>query len=128
MHFRVSAPERERYRAWAKNLGLTQNALFHALIQLDEIQDGTGAIRCVILDSKTMRSMANELKRWGYHFNQTNHALNALNYYLSLEEAGIVDIEECLRDTEDRLRILEGGVDDMRYRFSDLSNMPILRA
>ncbi len=116
-----------KHSAWAKSLGITQNSLFHALIHLDEVQDDPGAMRCVILDSWTTRNMANELKRWGYHFNQTNHALNSLNYYLSLEEAGIDDIEECLHVTEDRLCVLKGGVDDMCYRFSELSNMPILK-
>lgn len=86
MFFRVREDERERFRAWSEKLKMSQSDLFHALIQLDKIEEADNPPRCVVFDTKTTRNLAGELKRWGYHFNQANHALNSIVYLLRLEE------------------------------------------
>lgn len=126
MFFRVTAPERERFRTWAENLNMGQSELFHALVQLDAAGDGGKPFRCVVFDTQTPRDLARELRRWGYHFNQTNHALNSLVYYLNIEEAGVDDIDECLHDVRHRLDRLEGGVEGVRHQLQSMSNDPTL--
>lgn len=126
VYFRVSEPERNRFRTWAETLDMSQSELFHALIQLDDEQADANPLRCVVLDSKTTRSLSREFIRWGYHFNQTNHALNSLLYYLSIEEAGIDDVSECLQDVKGRLDKLESGVGDIRYRLQEITGDTVL--
>ena len=126
VHFRASEPERARFRAWSEKLGLTQSDLFRALIQLDGVAKTDEPVRCVVLDSKTTRNLAGELKRWGYHFNQANHALNSIVYLLRLEEE---DENWAMRQVDGvrfKLESLQKGVDDIRYCLADISDKPAL--
>ena len=126
MFFRVSEDERERFRAWSEKLDMSQSDLFHALIQLDEVAGADEPVRCVVLDNKTTKNLAGELKRWGYHFNQTNHALNSIVYLLRLEEE---DEDWAMRQIDGvrfKLDSLQKGVDDIRIRLADISDKPVL--
>lgn len=44
----------------------------------------------VLLDGKSIRRIQREIVRWGYHYNQGMHALNAIKYQL---EHGRIDYE-----------------------------------
>lgn len=126
VHFRASEPERARFRAWSEKLGLTQSDLFRALIQLDGVAKTDEPVRCVVLDTKTTRSLAGELKRWGYHFNQANHALNSIVYLLRLEEEGGDWAMSQIDGVRLKLESLQKGVDDIRYGLADISDKPVL--
>lgn len=126
MFFRASEDERERFREWSEKLGMTQSDLFHALIQLDNIEESKDPVRCVVLDNKTTKNLAGELKRWGYHFNQANHALNSIVYLLRLEEEGEDWAMGQIDGVRFKLESLQKGVDDIRYSLADLSNKPVL--
>ena len=126
MFFRVNEDERDRFRAWSEKLGMSQSDLFHALIQLDNLPKTNEPIRCVVLDAKTTKNLAGELKRWGYHFNQANHALNSIVYLLRLEEE---DESWAMRQVDGvrfKLESLQKGVDDIRYCLADISDKPAL--
>lgn len=126
MFFRVNEDERDRFRAWSEKLGMSQSDLFHALIQLDNLPKTNEPIRCVVLDSKTTKNLAGELKRWGYHFNQANHALNSIVYLLRLEEE---DESWAMRQVDGvrfKLESLQKGVDGIRYGLADISDKPVL--
>ena len=126
MFFRVREDERERFRAWSEKLDMSQSDLFHALIQLDNVEKAGEPVRCIVLDTKTTKNLAGELKRWGYHFNQANHALNSIVYLLRLEE----EEENWAMNQLDGVRIkldsLQKGVDDIRYALVDISDKPTL--
>ena len=125
MFFRVNEDERDRFRAWSEKLGMSQSDLFHALIQLDDLPKTSEPIRCVVLDNTTTKNLAGELKRWGYHFNQANHALNSIVYLLRLEE----DEDWAMRQVDGvrfKLESLQKGVDDIRYGLADISDKPVL--
>ena len=126
MHFRASEPERSRFRAWSEELGLTQSGLFRALIQLDGVKKTDEPLRCVILDTETTKNLAGELKRWGYHFNQANHALNSIVYLLRLEEEGEDWAMSQIDGVRFKLESLQKGVDDIRYGLADISDKPVL--
>lgn len=126
MFFRASEDERERFRAWSEKLGMTQSDLFHALIQLDDVKESKDPVRCVVLDNKTTKNLAGELKRWGYHFNQANHALNSIVYLLRLEEEGEEWAMGQIDGVRFKLESLQKGVDDIRYGLADLSDKPVL--
>lgn len=126
MFFRVTEDERNRFRAWSEKLGMSQSDLFHALIQLDEIECEDDPVQCVVLDNKTTRNLAGELKRWGYHFNQANHALNSIVYLLRLEEESEDWAMRQIDGVRFKLDNLQKGVDDMRYALVDISGKPVL--
>ena len=126
MFFRVDESERERFRAWSEKLGMSQSDLFHALIQLDEVPKTDEPIRCIVLDTKTAKNLAGELKRWGYHFNQANHALNSIVYLLRLEEASEDWAMRQVDGVRFKLESLQRGVDDIRYGLADISDKPAL--
>lgn len=126
MFFRVSEDERERFRAWSEKLGLSQSDLFHALIQLDKVDEASSPVKCIVLDTKTTRNLAGELKRWGYHFNQANHALNSIAYLLRLEEEGEDWAMSQIDNVRFKLESLQQGVDDIRYGLADISDKPVL--
>ena len=126
MFFRVSEDERERFRAWSERLDLSQSDLFHALIQLDKVDEGSNPVRCIVLDTKTTKSLAGELKRWGYHFNQANHALNSIAYLLRLEEEGEDWAMNQIDGVRFKIENLQKGVDDIRYALVDISDKPTL--
>ena len=126
MFFRVDESERERFRAWSEKLGMSQSDLFHALIQLDEVPKTDEPIRCIVLDTKTTKNLAGELKRWGYHFNQANHALNSIVYLLRLEEEGEDWAMRQVDSVRFKLESLQKGVDDIRYGLADISDKPAL--
>lgn len=126
MFFRVSEDERERFRAWSERLEMSQSNLFHALIQLDKVDEASSPIRCVVLDTKTTRSLAGELKRWGYHFNQANHALNSIVYLLRLEEEGEDWAMNQIDNVRFKIENLQKGVDDIRYGLVDITDKPTL--
>ena len=46
---------------------------------------GTGA-RLVVVDRTTAAKLSREMTRWGHHYNQAVHALNAIAYYLRANE------------------------------------------
>lgn len=126
MFFRVSENERERFRAWSEKLGLSQSDLFHALIQLDKVDEFGSPVKCIVLDTKTTRNLAGELKRWGYHFNQANHALNSIVYLLRLEEEGEDWAIGQIDNVRFKIEKLQKGVDDIRYGLADISDKPAL--
>ena len=126
MFVRVNESERDRFRAWSEKLGVSQSDLFHALIQLDSLPKTDEPIRCVVLDTKTTKNLAGELKRWGYHFNQTNHALNSIVYLLRLEEEGEDWAMRQIDGVRFKLESLQKGVDDIRYGLADISDKPVL--
>ena len=126
MFFRVNETERDRFRAWSEKLGLSQSDLFHALIQLDKVDEASSPVKCIVLDTKTTRNLAGELKRWGYHFNQANHALNSIAYLLRLEEEGEDWAMSQIDNVRFKLESLQKGVDDIRYGLVDISDKPTL--
>ena len=126
MFFRVNEDERDRFRAWSEKLGMSQSDLFHALIQLDDLPKTSEPIRCVVLDNTTTKNLAGELKRWGYHFNQANHALNSIVYLLRLEEEGEDWAMSQIDGVRFKLESLQKGVDDIRYGLADISDKPVL--
>ena len=105
---------------------MSQSDLFHALIQLDKIEKEDAPLRCVVLDTKTTKNLAGELKRWGYHFNQANHALNSIVYLLRLEAEDESWAMGQIDGVRFKLESLQKGVDDIRYGLVEISDRPML--
>ncbi len=79
---------------------MTLSDLVRILLQLpaDAVSDG-GSL--VAIDRITAVKLAREMRRWGHHYNQAAHTLNAIAYYLRANDMDAQDvIEELDRASE----------------------------
>lgn len=77
IHVRMSEDEVTRAKALAKSLGMTLSDLIRTLLQLPASSVGEGG-NLVVIDRVTALKLAREMRRWGHHYNQAVHALNAI--------------------------------------------------
>lgn len=122
---RVSDTEYDGARDLAASMNLTVSALIRLLLRLpaSSIQD---ADTFVVLDTRTASHLAREIRRWGYHYNQSVHALNSIAYYLRLGEADAADALEALETVRERIHELDGGVRALRKEMHAVTDRVIV--
>ena len=122
---RVSDTEYDGARDLAASMDLTVSALIRLLLRLpaSSIQD---ADTFVVLDTRTASHLAREIRRWGYHYNQSVHALNSIAYYLRLGEADAADALEALETVRERIHELDGGVRALRKEMHAVTDRVIV--
>ena len=122
---RVSDAEYDSARDLAASMDLTVSALIRLLLRLpaSSIQD---ADTFVVLDTRTASHLAREIRRWGYHYNQSVHALNSIAYYLRLGEADAADALEALETVRERIHELDGGVRALRKEMHAVTDRVIV--
>lgn len=83
LSFRIAEDDYQRLAKLCKENELSQSKYLRYLISIPIVCDEGKAeeVSCVVLDQKTFRKISKELTRWGYHYNQAVHAMNAINYY-----------------------------------------------
>ena len=113
---RVSDAEYDGARDLAASMDLTVSALIRLLLQLlaSSIRNVESTDAFVVLDTRAASHLAREMRRWGYHYNQSVHALNSIAYYLRLGEADATDALEALETVRERVHELDGGVRALR--------------
>lgn len=113
IHVRASEGETARAKALASSLGMTLSDLVRCLLQLpaDAIEDGA---RLVVVDRTTAAKLACEMRRWGHHYNQAVHALNAIAYYLRANDMDAADALEELERARLKLEAMQPGVSALR--------------
>lgn len=128
LHLRVSPDELDRAKALARALNLTVSDLVRVLVQLPAPALAPGAhTTMVVVDTATAAHLAREMRRWGYHYNQSVHALNAIAYYLRLHEADATDVLEVLDDVAGRIDCLNSGVCALRDEVHAITSHVIAR-
>ncbi len=122
---RVSDTEYDGARDLAASMNLTVSPLIRLLLRLpaSSIQD---ADTFVVLDTRTASHLAREIRRWGYHYNQSVHALNSIAYYLRLGEADAADALEALETVRERIHELDGGVRALRKEMHAVTDRVIV--
>ena len=93
LHVWVSPDELAAVKQLAENAGISLAAYYRLLIQMP-MRYSADPTQAVVLDFSTTTQIAKELRRWGYHYNQGIHALNALAYYARLNKLDADDIRE----------------------------------
>ena len=78
LHVRMSDREMESAKGLARGLGMTVSDLIRVLLQLPA-EEVRGGARLVVVDRTTAARLSREMTRWGHHYNQAVHALNALS-------------------------------------------------
>lgn len=120
MHLRMSERELAAVKALAGELDMTVSDLVRVLLQLPADSVGTGA-RLVVVDRTTAAKLSREMTRWGHHYNQAVHALNAIAYYLRANDMDAPDVLEELARAERKLEEMRPAVDSLRGEVAKLS-------
>ena len=120
MHLRMSESELAAAKALAGELDMTVSDLVRVLLQLPADSVGTGA-RLVVVDRTTAAKLSREMTRWGHHYNQAVHALNAIAYYLRANEMDAPDVLEELARAERKLEEMRPAVESLRGEAAKLS-------
>ena len=124
IHVRMSEGEVNRAKAFARSLGMTLSDLIRTLLQLpaSSIEEGDGL---VVIDRTTAVKLAREMRRWGHHYNQAVHALNAIAYYLRANDMDASDVLEELDRASGKLATMQPGIEALRREAEAISERAI---
>lgn len=124
LHVRMSEAEIASAKRLARELGMTVSDLLRVLLQLPaEAVRGGGSL--VVVDRTTAARISREMTRWGHHYNQAVHALNAIAYYLRSNDMDAPEVMEELARAERTLAGMQPGVESLRKEVSALSGSVI---
>ena len=119
-HVRMSDREMESAKSLARELGMTVSDLVRVLLQLPA-EEARGGARLVVVDRTTAARLSREMTRWGHHYNQAVHALNAIAYYLRANDMETSEVVEELSRAERKLAEMQPGVESLRRAVVELS-------
>ena len=124
IHVRMSEGEVNRAKAFARSLGMTLSDLIRTLLQLPaaSLEEGDGF---VVIDRTTAVKLAREMRRWGHHYNQAVHALNAIAYYLRANDMDASDVLEELDRASGKLAAMQPGIEALRREAEAISERAI---
>lgn len=124
IHVRMSEGEVNRAKAFARSLGMTLSDLIRTLLQLpaSSIEEGDGL---VVIDRTTAVKLAREMRRWGHHYNQAVHALNAIAYYLRANDMDASNVLEELDRASGKLAAMQPGIEALRREAEAISERAI---
>ena len=74
-----------------------------------------------MVDRTTAARLSREMTRWGHHYNQAVHALNAIAYYLRANDMETSEVVEELSRAERKLAEMQPGVEALRRAVVELS-------
>lgn len=120
LHVRMSDREMESAKGLARELGMTVSDLVRVLLQLPA-EEVRGGARLVVVDCTTAARLPREMTRWGHHYNQAVHALNAIAYYLRANDMETSEVVEELSRAERKLAEMQPGVELLRRAVVELS-------
>ncbi|OUO85411.1 hypothetical protein B5F44_14765 [Gordonibacter urolithinfaciens] len=124
LHVRMSEAEIASAKRLARELGMTVSDLLRVLLQLPaEAVRGGGSL--VVVDRTTAARLSREMTRWGHHYNQAVHALNAIAYYLRSNDMDAPEVMEELARAERTLAGMQPGIESLRKEVSALSGSVI---
>lgn len=111
-------------RAVADSASLTLSQLVRLLL------DGAGAEgdvppALVVVDRMTAVKLSREMRRWGHHYNQAVHALNAIAYYLRANDMDSADVLEELARASAKLEAMQPGIAELRGEATKISDRTI---
>lgn len=124
IHLRLSEKEKLRLKKLAESKSMSMSDVVRVLIQLpaESVPGETDFETIVILDKDTMGRMRREMRRWGYHYNQAVHALNALAYYMRHGETDYMDALDALENVSQKIDEMNIGVIELRNDVDKISD------
>ena len=124
LHVRMSQDELDRARRLAGGLGMSLSDCVRVLLQLPAPTVQQGGTSLIVVDRVTAVGLRRELRRWGHHYNQAVHALNAIAYYLRLNEMDADEVVEELGKASLKLETMNSGVESLRSEIAEISAHP----
>lgn len=124
IHVRMSEVELARAKALAQALDMTLSDLIRALLQLPDSAVGKEGT-LVVIDRAAAAKLVREMRRWGHHYNQAVHALNAIAYYLRANDMDTADVLEELDRTAERLAAMQPSIEALRHEAEAISSRTI---
>ncbi len=125
IHVRMSEDEIERAKRLAADTGMTLSDLIRVLLQMPATSAGEGG-RLIVIDRTTAAKLTREMRRWGHHYNQAVHALNAIAYYLRANDMDVPDVLEELDRASGKLAAMQPGVEALRRSVEDVAGSVIV--
>ncbi|MCG4823965.1 hypothetical protein [Adlercreutzia equolifaciens] len=124
IHVRMSEGEIAHAKALASKLDMTLSDLIRCLLQMPAgaINDGTAL---VVIDRATAAKFSREMRRWGHHYNQAVHALNAIAYYLRANDMDADEVIEELDRTSSKLAAMQPGIAALREEAEAIASRAI---
>lgn len=124
IHVRMSEGEIARAKALASNLDMTLSDLIRCLLQMpaEAINGGTAL---VVIDRTTAAKLVREMRRWGHHYNQAVHALNAIAYYLRANDMDSAEVIEELDWASAKLADMQPGITALREEAEGIASRAI---
>ena len=124
IHVRMSEDEIERAKRLAADTGMTLSDLIRVPLQMPASSVGGGG-RLIVIDRTTAAKLTREMRRWGHHYNQAVHALNAIAYYLRANDMDAADVLEELDRASGKLAAMQSGVEALRHSVEDVAGSVI---
>lgn len=124
IHVRMSEVELARAKALAQALDMTLSDLIRTLLQLPDSAVGKEGT-LVVIDRAAAAKLVREMRRWGHHYNQAVHALNAIAYYLRANDMDTADVLEELDRTAEKLAAMQPGIEALRRDAEAISSRTI---
>ncbi len=113
IHVRMSEEEISRAKGLAASLDMTLSDLIRLLVQLPA-EKAAGGASLIVIDRVTAVKLSREMRRWGHHYNQAVHALNAIAYYLRANDMDSSDVIGELARASEKLAAMQPGVEALR--------------
>lgn len=124
IHVRMSEVELARAKVLAQALDMTLSDLIRTLLQLPDSAVGKEGT-LVVIDRAAAAKLVREMRRWGHHYNQAVHALNAIAYYLRANDMDTADVLEELDRTAEKLAAMQPGIEALRRDAEAISSRTI---
>lgn len=124
LHVRMSQEEIDRARRLSDALDMTLSDLVRALTQIPATTASKHPDLLIVIDRETAVGLRGEMRRWGHHYNQAVHALNAIAYYLRLDEADAGEALEELEKVSRKLDSMNSGVALLRREVAEMADHP----
>ena len=123
MFVRMTPEGLAQAKALAESMDMTLSELVRMLLQA--ARPGVAPDSLIVVDRNTAIGLRREMRRWGHHYNQAVHALNAIAYYLRLNEMDADEVVEELGKVSQKFEAMDGGVRALRTEVAEISAHPL---
>lgn len=125
---RLTDEDRDKLVRSAREAGVSQSTYMRALIRLPKTGEAYDQPHVYLIDNKSMAKAANEMVRWGRHYNQAVHALNTLALLTRRgKQPEFQFFVTTFDDVQDKLDAIECGREAIEYALVDIANGTVVK-
>lgn len=118
---RLSDDDRQKLAEQADRLELKPSEYLRYLIRIPLAdKSSSSSARCVVIDADAMASMARELTKWGYHYNQAVHSMNTISLFIQRGRLEADYFAQTIDEINASLREVESGRLELATRLDEV--------